>query len=79
MWLTLGRVLSRSGPIAVRLRFPEVKRKGEGAKSLLPPSPRFFLSLRSHLTQLHPQHQRILKQQQQQGRPRRCSLEETQD
>ncbi|XDA78762.1 hypothetical protein R6Z07M_008796 [Ovis aries] len=28
------------------------------------------LSLRSHLTQLHPQHQRILKQQQQQGRPR---------
>uniref|UniRef100_F1N6C5 PAT1 homolog 2 n=1 Tax=Bos taurus TaxID=9913 RepID=F1N6C5_BOVIN len=28
------------------------------------------LSLPSHLTQLHPQHQRILKQQQQQGRPR---------
>ncbi|KAF4017727.1 hypothetical protein G4228_008888 [Cervus hanglu yarkandensis] len=27
------------------------------------------LSLPSHLTQLHPQHQRILKQQQQQGRP----------
>nr|XP_020756421.1 protein PAT1 homolog 2 isoform X3 [Odocoileus virginianus texanus] len=66
----LGRVLSRSGPIAVQLRCPETKRSGEGAKSLLPPSPCFFLSLPSHLTQLHPQHQRILKQQQQQqGRP----------
>ncbi|KAM7239199.1 hypothetical protein CapIbe_008694 [Capra ibex] len=77
----LWRTLDHLGPLLFR---PSLPSAGSAARHFGPqlpaPDPSLLcspptswplrLSLRSHLTQLHPQHQRILKQQQQQGRPR---------
>ncbi|XP_057580787.1 protein PAT1 homolog 2-like isoform X2 [Hippopotamus amphibius kiboko] len=76
LWQTLDYL----APLPFRPAFPSASSQARHFGPRLPsPDPSLLcspltswplrLSLPSHLTQLHPEHQRILKQQQQHGRP----------